>query len=259
MHPSKAPGPDGFSPCFYQRFWPLIGKDVVGAIKFFLSSEDMLRLINRTNVALIPKVKTPQYMTQLRPISLCNVLYKIGSKVLANRLKPLLSNIISPHQSAFVPGRLISDNSLVAFEISHFLKQRRRGNLGFCSLKLDMSKAYDRVEWNFLEGVMSKMGFCDQWIRWIMGCIRTVSYSFIVNGETCGRVVPARGLRQGDSISPYLFLLCADVLSRLISQAEESDLIHGVKICARARVLVISFLLMTLSYFLKRRGPNVMF
>lgn len=137
---------------------------MVAAIKFFLSSEELLRLINRTNVALIPKVKTRQYMTQFRPISLCNVLYKIGSKVLANRLKPLLMNIISPLHSAFVPGRLISDNSLVAFEIFHFLKQRRRGNKGFCSLKLDMSKAYDRVEWKFLEGVMFKLGFCDQWM-----------------------------------------------------------------------------------------------
>lgn len=96
MHSSKAPGPDGFSPCFYQRFWNIVGSDVVAAVKCFLASEELLRLINYTNVTLIPKVKSPNYMSQLCPISLCNVLYKIGSKVLANRLKPLLSSVISP-------------------------------------------------------------------------------------------------------------------------------------------------------------------
>ncbi|XP_024164679.1 uncharacterized protein LOC112171781 [Rosa chinensis] len=160
MHPSKTPGPDGFSPCFYQSFWELVGSDVVGAIRECLVSEDCLRMINNTFVALITKVKTPLYMSPLRPISLCKVIYKIGSKVLANRLKPLLDSLISPFQSAFVPGRLISDNSLMAFEISHCLK-RRSGKKGYCALKLDMSKAYDRVEWCFLEVVMLQMGFGD--------------------------------------------------------------------------------------------------
>ena len=100
-------------------------------------------------ISQIPKVKTPETMQQLRPISLCNVIYKVCSKVLANRLKPLLDDIISPYQSAFVPGRLISDNSLLAYEISHCLKGRRRGFVGYSAFELDMSKAYDRVEWGF--------------------------------------------------------------------------------------------------------------
>lgn len=127
MHPSKAPGPDGFSPCFYQRFWHIVGKDVVACVRRFMDSEDLLRQVNTTHVTLIPKVKELENMSQLRPISLCNVIYKLGSKVLANRLKPLLQDIIAPNQSAFVPGRQISDNSLLDFEISHFLK-RRYGN-----------------------------------------------------------------------------------------------------------------------------------
>lgn len=146
MHPSKSPGPDGFSPGFYQQFWPLVGNDVGEAIQCFLDSDSKLQQVNHTHVALIPKVKTPQHMTQLRPISLCNVLYKIGSKAMANRLKPLLHHFISPSQSAFISGRHISDNSLVAFEIAHFLKRKREGNTGYGTLKLDMSKAYDRVE-----------------------------------------------------------------------------------------------------------------
>lgn len=182
-HPSKAPGPDGFSPYFYQHFWPVVGNDVVDAIHCLLASDAAMQKINCTHVTLIPKVKSPKNMTQLRPISLWNVLYKIGSKVLANRLKPLLLQFISPFQSAFVPGRLISDNSLIAFEIAHFLKRRINGKVGFGSLKLDMSKAYDRVEWPFLEAILVQMGFHQLWVTWIMRCIRTVSYSFIFNGE----------------------------------------------------------------------------
>ncbi|KAL6194310.1 hypothetical protein ACLB2K_035394 [Fragaria x ananassa] len=118
-----------------------------------------------TNVTLIPKVKTLENMQQLRPISLCNVIYKLGSKVLANRLMGLLHDIISPNQSAFVLGRQISDNSLLAFEISHFLKRCYGGGQGYGALKLDMSKAYDKVEWPFLEAVMDEggLGFRNMW------------------------------------------------------------------------------------------------
>lgn len=234
MHPSKALGPDGFSPAFYQHFWPLVGNDVVEAVRCFLESDGMTQELNCTYVTLIPKVKTPKHVTQLRPISLCNVLYKIGSKVFANRLKPLLREFISPFQSAFVPGRLISDNSIIAFEIAHFLKHRRDGKVGYGALKLDMSKAYDRVEWPFLEAIMVQMGFDTNWTTKIMRCVRTVTYSFIVNGELRGLITPSRGLRQGDSISPYLFLLCAEVLFRWISHAESRRLLNGVKICREA-------------------------
>ncbi|KAL6209280.1 hypothetical protein ACLB2K_020222 [Fragaria x ananassa] len=101
IHPSRSPGPDGFSPGFYQTFWGIVGDDVVEAVKCFLASADQMASINKSFVTLIPKVPVPKYMIQLRPISLCNVLYKIGSKVLANRLKPVMDSIISPFQGAF--------------------------------------------------------------------------------------------------------------------------------------------------------------
>jgi hypothetical protein len=127
-----------------------------------------------------------------------------------------------------IPGRLISDNILVAYETLHSMHSRMWGKEGYMAIKLDMSKAYDRVEWSFLEAVMRRMGFKPRWIALIMECITTVTYSIIVNGQSVGHTHPSRGLRQGDLISPYLFFLCAEVLSSQLQQAERSGLLRGV-------------------------------
>ena len=169
-------------------------------------------------------------MTEFRPISCCNVLYKIISKTLANKLKPLLGDIISENQSAFILKRLISDNALIAFEIFHAMKRKWDGKDGSFALKLDMEKAYDRVEWCFLERVMYKKGFCDAWVSKIMYCLASVSFAFKINDKVTGFIIPSRGLRQGDPISPYLFLMVDDAFSALIKQAAQRNLIHGAKI-----------------------------
>lgn len=189
---------------------------------------------NQTYVTLIPKVPVARYMNQLRPISLCNVLYKIGSEVLANRIKPILDAIISPFQCAFVLGQLISGNYLLAFEIAHFMKRRRSGKKGYCALKLDMSKAYDRVEWRFLEVVMRKLGICEVWVQQVIRCITMVSYSFLLNGSPRGSLRPRRGFRQGAALSPYLFLFCAEAFSRLLSTEEAQGRLRGVEVCRGA-------------------------
>ena len=190
--------------------------------------------LNETFICLIPKVKSPQKITEFRPISLCNVSYKIISKVLANRLKKILANVVNESQGAFVLGRQITDNVLVAFETMHCINGKRKGKEALMALKLDMSKAYDRVEWRYLEVIMRKLGFSERWISLVLMCISTVSYSVLINGEAKGNIVPSRGLRQGDPISPYLFLLCGEGLSAMLRKEEELGNIRDISVCRGA-------------------------
>lgn len=117
-----------------------------------------------------------------------------------NRLKGVLNDIISINQSAFVPGRLISDNAILGFESMHKIKSQKKGKAGLCAFKLDMAKAYDRVEWVFLEMMMCKLGFSEDWVHKIMNCVKGVSFSALLNGNPTGKIIPQRGLRQ---VAPF--------------------------------------------------------
>lgn len=225
------------SPFFCQKYWDIVHHDVCLAVKNFLTSGQLFQESNFTHLTLIPKVKEPKFAMELRPIALCNVVYKIASKVLANRLKSILPQIVSPLQSAFVPGRLISDNTLVATEVAHFMHNLRRKNDGFFSLKLDISKAYDRLEWSFLEAILLRLGFARAWIDVIMCSVKSVSYSILFNGNPTGYIVPSRGLRQGDPLSPYLFIFCAEGLSSLITHSITHGSLKGLVMCPGAPVI----------------------
>lgn len=229
MHLSKSPGPDGFTAGFYQRHWELIGHDISTAVLAFLNGGEISAVVNSTILVLIPKVRNPQELTQFRPISLCNVLYKICSKVIANRLRTVLDEIISEEQSAFVPGRLVTDNVLVAYECIHYLS-RKKGKTGACAVKLGMAKAYDRVEWAYLQAVLLKLGFHDSSVQLIMQCVETVSFRVRVNGKLSEPFVPSRGIQQGDPLSPYLFLLCAEGFSSMLKNVGPRYLSRGVRV-----------------------------
>ena len=257
IHPTKAPGPDDMSAIFFQKYWDVVGNDISSMILNVVNSNMSLAEINKTNITLIPKTKCPSRMSKFRPISLCNVIYKLVSKVFANRLKKILPRIISENQSAFLSRRLISDNVLVAFELMHYLEHKREGKESFMAVKLDMSKAYDRVEWVFIEKVMERMGFHEKWISMIMQCISTMSYSILKNSVAYGCIKPTRGIRQGDPLSPYLFLLCAEGFSSMICQAAKRQMLSGVSICRGCPMVTTCFLRMTASYFVRLVPKNV--
>lgn len=248
MHPLKSPGSDGFLAVFYHKNWDIIRRDVCQAMLSYLNGGTFDVDLNVTNIILILKVNSHSKLTDYRPISLCNVLYKLISKVFSNRLKNILPHIISPEQSAFVPRSLITDNVLVSFETLHTMATRLAGKDDYMALKLNMSKAYDRMEWNFLEVMLCRLGFIEKWINLLMPCVRTVTCSILLNGRPYEHIAPSRGLRQGDLLSPYLFILCAKALSSLIRFAGSEGNISGVPI-SRGGLRINHLFLQTIVFF----------
>lgn len=176
MHLDKSPGPDGMNLAFFQNFWSIVGADVVSACLHILNTCTMPPELNDMIIVLIPKKKTPKKITDMCSISICNVLYKIVAKTLANRLKRVVGDMVGVSQSAFIEGWMITDNVLVASEVNHFLKGKRQGKTGVAALKIDMSKAYDRIEWGFIHNIMAKMGFATQFID--LTCCMSLRYIF---------------------------------------------------------------------------------
>lgn len=207
-----------------------MGGDIVKEVQNVFNSGCMPRTINETHIRLIPKVTGATKISEYRPIALCNVYYKVISKLFTRRLQPLLHSLISENQSAFVPKRAISDNVLITHEVLHYLKSSKAEKQCSMAVKTDMSKAYDRLEWEFIKQVLEKMKLHPKLIQWIMQCIMSVSYTFIINGASRGHVKPGRGIRQGDPLSPYLFILCSEVLSGLCANSQEKGLLSGVSI-----------------------------
>uniref|UniRef100_A0A803QK36 Reverse transcriptase domain-containing protein n=1 Tax=Cannabis sativa TaxID=3483 RepID=A0A803QK36_CANSA len=234
MSEDSSPGVDGMSVMFYTTYWHIVGSLVTSSVLDVLNHGGDPSSFNRTLITLIPKVKKPSRITQYRPISLCNVLYKLVSKTIVLRIQPYLAVVISEFQSAFLSQRLITDNILVAFEVLHSLKTRKRGRQGYAAMKLDMSKAFDRVEWHFLEQVMLKLGFGFPMVELILRCLKSVSYSFLLNGSIQGSITPQRGIRQGDPLSPYLFLICSEGFSRLLQFQESIGALQGLKVSRSA-------------------------
>uniref|UniRef100_A0A1J3D6G7 Reverse transcriptase domain-containing protein n=1 Tax=Noccaea caerulescens TaxID=107243 RepID=A0A1J3D6G7_NOCCA len=234
INPTKCPGPDGMNGYFYQHLWDTIGEDLFHLIEKFFQDGQIEAEMNKTNICLIPKKSGAVKMVDFRPISLSNVAYKIIAKILAKRLKKVLPRIISDTQAAFIQGRLISDNILVAHELLHALESKNKCAEDFIAVKTDISKAFDRVEWGFLESALRIMGFSNEWIRLLMSCVTTVSYQVLINGHPHGSIIPTRGIRQGDPLSPYLFIICSEMLARMLKKAEMEERITGLKVARNA-------------------------
>ncbi|XP_024013050.1 uncharacterized protein LOC112087252 [Eutrema salsugineum] len=217
MASGKSPGPDGYTVEFYKAAWPIIGKDFVISIQAFFTKGFLPKGVNSTILAPIPKKEDAMEMKDYRPISCCNVLYKVISKILANRLKLILPLFIAPNQSPFVKDRLLVENLLLASELVKYYHKESISPR--CAMKIDISKAFDSVQWDFLIIILQALGFPTQFIHWINLCISSASFSVQVNGELAGYFGSRRGLRQGCSLSPYLFVICMNILSKMIDKA----------------------------------------
>ncbi|KAL0361809.1 UNVERIFIED_CONTAM: Retrovirus-related Pol polyprotein from type-2 retrotransposable element R2DM [Sesamum radiatum] len=213
----KAPGPDGYSAAFFKAAWPVVGEEMTQAVLEFFQNGRLLKQVNATLFTLIPKVRAPTTVSDFRPISCCNVLYKAITKILVSRIKDCLDDLISPTQNVFVPGRRIGDNVMLAQELFMGYNQQR------CALKVDLRKAYDIVEWDFLLEVLRLFRFSSRFTGWIEECVTKPSYSVCINGEAHRFFRGARGLRQGDPMSPYLFVLAMELLRGILQQMISTD------------------------------------
>lgn len=184
-----------------------MGSDLWKFAENFFRTGVLPDVINDTLLCLIPKVQFPELVTQLWLISLCNVQYKIVTKAMTNRLKEILTEVIGPFQCSFVPSRKITDNIIVYHEVLHSMRQKQSGK-SYMILKIDLEKAYDRLSWSFIRDTFWEVGIDDGLVRNIMTCVETSRMATLWNGKQLGWFKPGRGIRHGDSISPYLFVLC---------------------------------------------------
>ncbi|KAL0310172.1 UNVERIFIED_CONTAM: hypothetical protein Scaly_2954200 [Sesamum calycinum] len=221
INEDSAPGPDGFSSCFFKATWAVVGEDVCHAVMEFFNHGRLLKQLNATLITLIPKVQMPTKVGDFRPISCCNVVYKIITKIMVKRMQLVLEKLIDNCQNAFVPGRSIADNVLLAQELLSGYNQKKLPPR--CTIKVDLQKAYDMVDWDYLLAVLHLFKFPDRFIVWVEQCITTASFSISLNGAIHGFFTSTRGLRQGDPMSPYLFVLVMESLHLLIKSTTQND------------------------------------
>lgn len=216
----KSPGPDGLNFKFIKQFWQILKPDVLRFIDEFHANGIIPRGANASFITLIPKVSDPHCLNDFRPILLIGCVYKIVAKLLANRVKRVMPSIIDECQSAFIAGRHL----LHSVVITNVVEEARRGKKLCMIFKVDLERAYDFVSWNFLSYMLRRLGFCNKWILWIEGCLKSASVSVLVNGSPTIEFVPQRGLRQGDPLAPLLINIVAEGLIGLMREAVKKQI-----------------------------------
>ncbi|GJX71516.1 RNA-directed DNA polymerase, eukaryota [Tanacetum coccineum] len=229
----KSPGPDGFTFGFYRRYWKIVEKEVVEAVIYFFSHGSFPKGSNSAFIALIPKTPDANMVKDFRPISLIGSLYKIIAKILANRLVVVLGDIVNDVQSAFVADRQILDGPFILNELLQWCKKKKKQSLIF---KVDFEKAYDSVRWDFLDDVMRKFGFGEKWCHWIQNCLRSSRGSIIINGSPTEEFQFYKGLKQGDPLSPFLFLLVMESLHISFQRVVDAGMFKGVTLSPTVQI-----------------------
>ncbi|XP_018473790.2 uncharacterized protein LOC108845015 [Raphanus sativus] len=235
----KVSGPDGFTKEFFVAAWPVIGKEFIISVQSFFLFGFLPTGINATILALIPKSVDAQSMKDYRPIACCNFLYKVIAKILARRLRTILLEAIELNQSAFIKGRLLLENVLLASELVNGYHKTTNSNRA--TIKLDISKVFDTVKWSFITAVLRAMSLPAQFILWIRVCISTAAFSVSVNGCLEGFFTSARGIRQGCSLSPYLYVILNNVLSKMLNRAAEEKQFSYHHQCMEVKLTHLSF------------------
>ncbi|KAM6577500.1 hypothetical protein CsatB_029337 [Cannabis sativa] len=215
IHSSKSPGLDGFGSGFFINLWKDIGDDISKAVLGFFTDGRLPKSLNETVISLIPKVVNPLTASDYRPIACCNTIYKCISKMICSRLAEVLPILVQSNQGAFVKNRLLAHNIMVFQDL---LKGYLRKNISArCIMKIDLSKAYDTVDWQFVEDLLNNLCFPSRFINWIMTCLKGTSYNLLMNGRIQGKFKGEKGLRQGDPMSPLIFVLIMEYLTRLLA------------------------------------------
>ncbi|XP_074314153.1 uncharacterized protein LOC141649358 [Silene latifolia] len=236
---NKSPGVDGFSSGFFKAAWTIIEHDLCTAIEDFFKTGFMPKQANVTLVTLIPKKQTPQTIKDFRPISCCSTIYKIISKILTNGLKLIMPSLVGPEQAAFVSGRRLFENVILT---QNLVKGYTRKHITpRCMLKIDISKAFDTLQWEFIQSMLEGLKFPPMFTKWIMGCVSGSWFTLKINGSHHGFFKGRSGVRQGDPLSPFLFVLSMEVLSRSLRGMCS---IHGVSYhpkCSRLKLTHLVF------------------
>jgi len=224
---NKSSGPDGFNFVFFKEFWYLLKHEIRILFDQFHANEVIPKSFVSFFVTLIPKVNALMSLNQYRPISLLGSLYKLLAKVLAKRLSKVMNSIISVSQSTFLKGRHLVDGVLIVNEVVDLAK---RANQECLIIKVDFEKTYDSVNWGFLEYMMRRVGIEAKWVRWIKACVFGGNMSILVNGSPTKEISVQRGLKQGDPLAPFLFLLVAEGFSGLMTNAVNRNLFKGFEV-----------------------------